>query len=158
VYATIVKMPMAGKFEVAYLNETPNFLHCFAMDVEPNPNIVVEHKDLDIEYFPRDQQATAGETLNLRFRLTEPRSGLAQHGLEDVLVKYYRAPRFDLAQVRAAHVGGGVYEVNLPIKAAGAYYVYVSVPSRKIRFDDLSYLTLMAAAQQSMAAETEESK
>jgi len=158
VYATIVKMPMAGKFEVAYLNETPNFLHCFAMDVEPNPNIVVDHKDLDIEYLPRDQQATAGETLNLRFRLTEPRSGLAQHGLEDVLVKYYRAPRFDLAQVRAAHVGDGVYEVNLPIKAAGAYYVYVSVPSRKIQFDDLNYLTLMAAAQQSMAAETEESK
>ncbi len=86
VYATIVKMPMAGKFEVAYLNETPNFLHCFSMDVETNPNIVVEHKDLDIEYLPRDQQATAGETLHLRFRLTEPRSGLAQQGLEDVAV------------------------------------------------------------------------
>jgi hypothetical protein len=74
------------------------------------------------------------------------------------VVKYYRAPRFDQAQVWATHVSDGVYEVDLPIKAAGAYYVYVSVPSRKIQFDDLSYLTLMAAAQQSMAAETEESK
>ena len=158
VYATIVKMPMAGKFEVAYLNETPNFLHCFAMDVETNPNIVVEHKNLDIEYLPRDQQVTAGETLKLRFRLTEPRSGLAQAGLEDVTIKYYRAPRFDQAQVLAKHVSDGVYEVDLPIKAAGAYYVYVSVPSRKIKYDDLSYLTLMAAAQQAMAAETDVSK
>jgi hypothetical protein len=158
VYATIVKMPMAGKFEVAYLNETPNFLHCFAMDVETNPNIVVDHKDLDIEYLPRERQATAGETLHLRFRLTEPRSGLAQQGLEDVMVKYYRAPRFDQAQVQARHVSDGVYEVDLPIKAAGAYYIYVSVPSRKIKYDDLSYLTLMAGAQQAMAAETEASK
>ena len=158
VYATIVKMPMAGKFEVAYLNETPNFLHCFAMDVETNPNIVVDHKDLVIEYLPRDQQAKAGETLHLRFRLTEPQSGLAQHGLEDVMVKYYRAPRFDQAQVGARHVGDGVYEVELPIKAAGAYYIYVSVPSRKMKFDDLSYLTLMAVAEQAMAAETEVSK
>ena len=158
VYATIVKMPMAGKFEVAYLNETPNFLHCFAMDVEENPNIVVDHKGLDIEYLPRDQQATAGETLKLRFRLTEPRSGLAQAGLADVMVKYYRAPRFDQAQVRAKHVSDGVYEVDLPLKAAGAYYIYVSVPSRKIRYDDLSYLTLMAVAQQSMAARQDASK
>ncbi len=158
VYATIVKMPMAGKFEVAYLNETPNFLHCFAMDVETNPNIVVDHKDLVIEYLPRDQQATAGETLHLRFRLTEPQSGLAQQGLEDVMVKYYRAPRFDQAQVGARHVGDGVYEVELPLKAAGAYYIYVSVPSRKMKFDDLSYLTLMAVAEQAMAAETEVSK
>jgi hypothetical protein len=51
-----------------------------------------------------------------------------------------------------------VYEVDLPIKAAGAYYIYVSVPSRKIKYDDLSYLTLMAGAQQAMAAETEASK
>ncbi len=158
VYATIVKMPMAGLFEVAYLNETPSFLHCFALEAETNPNIVVEHKALDIEYLLGDEQATAGETLDLRFRLTEPRSGLAQQGLDDVLVKYYRAPRFDLAQVRAAHVGDGVYEVNLPIKAAGAYYIYVSVPSRKIKYDDLRYLTLMAAMPQAVAAQQEASK
>ncbi len=152
VYATIVKMPMAGKFEVAYLNETPNFLHCFDLEAQTNPNIVVDHKDLDIEYLPGSQQARAGETLQLRFRLTDPQSGETQENLQDVLVKYYRAPRFDLAQVQATHASDGVYEVNLPIKRAGAYYVYVSVPSRKISYGDLRYLTLMAVAPQDVAA------
>ncbi|MCJ7838309.1 MAG: hypothetical protein MUP61_03705, partial [Burkholderiales bacterium] len=59
---------------------------------------------------------------------------------------------FDLAQVQATHASDGVYEVNLPIKRAGAYYVYVSVPSRKISYGDLRYLTLMAVAPQDVAA------
>ena len=71
-------------------------------------------------------------------------TGLAEKDLQDVMIKYYRAPRFDLAQIPAAHVSNGEYQVNLPIKAAGAYYVYVSVPSRKIKYEDLRYLTLMA--------------
>jgi len=158
VYASIVKMPMAGKFEVAYLNETPNFLHCFEMEAQTNPNIVAGHKDLDIEYLLGGQRATAGETLKLRFRLTDPKTGMMQEGLDDVMVKYYRAPRFDLAQVPARHVNDGVYEVDLPIKAAGAYYVYVSVASRKIRYDDLQYLTLMAVAQPATAAGVAEQK
>jgi hypothetical protein len=49
-----------------------------------------------------------------------------------------------MTRVRAVHVSDGVYEVKMPIKAAGAYYVYVAVPSRKIKYDDLRYLTLMA--------------
>jgi hypothetical protein len=144
VYATIVKMPMAGKFEVAYLNETPSFLHCFDMEVETNPAIVADSKGLDIEYLLGGQRATAGETLKLRIRLTDPRTGKLQEDLGDVLVKYYRAPRFDLTRVPAVHVSDGVYEAKLPIKAVGAYYIYVAVPSRKIRHDDLRYLTLMA--------------
>jgi hypothetical protein len=99
---------------------------------------------MDIEYLLGDQQVMAGETLDLKFRLTDPRTGLAEEDLQDVMVKYYRAPRFDLARVPAVHVSRGEYQVNLPIKAAGAYYVYVSVPSRKIKYEDLQYLTLMA--------------
>jgi hypothetical protein len=156
VYATIVKMPMAGKFEVAYLNETPNFLHCFDLVAQTNPNIVAEHKDLDIEYLLGDQRATAGETLKLRFRLSDPKTGMLQEGLDDVMVKYYRAPRFDLAQVLAKHVSDGIYEVDLPIKAAGAYYIYVAVPSRKIKYNDLRYLTLMAVVPLATAARVDE--
>jgi YVTN family beta-propeller protein len=144
VYATIVKMPMAGKFEVAYLNETPTFLHCFDLEAQINPAIAKEYKDMDIEYLLGDQQVTAGETLNLKFLLTDPQTGLAERDLQDVMVKYYRAPRFDLAQIPAVHLNNGEYEVSLPIKAAGAYYVYVSVPSRHIKYGDLQYLTLVA--------------
>jgi YVTN family beta-propeller protein len=158
VYATIVKMPMAGKFEVAYLNETPNFLHCFDLEAQVNPNIVAEHKDLDIEYLLGDQRAAAGETLKLRFRLTDPKTGVMREGLDDVMVKYYRAPRFDLTQALARHVSNGVYEVDLPIKAAGAYYIYVAVPSLKIKYNDLRYLTLMAVAPPTTAVRVTEQR
>ncbi len=39
VYSTTIKVPMAGTFELAFLNEAPQFLHCFTMEAAVNPNL-----------------------------------------------------------------------------------------------------------------------
>ena len=48
-----------------------------------------------------------------------------------------------LTVLSAVHVGGGIYEADLPLKQVGAYYVYVAAPSLHADYKDLNYLTVM---------------
>ena len=144
VYSATVRVPEAGTFEVAFLNETPEFLHCFTMEAEKNPLIQAEVKPVKIDYLMEERSANAGENLNLRFRLSDPHTGEAQAELTDVTVKYYRAPRYDLKVLTAQHVADGIYEAELPLRRPGGYYIFVSAPSLKLGYNDLDYLTVMA--------------
>ena len=52
-------------------------------------------------------------------------------------MKYFRAPRFDLAELNAKHVGEGIYEATLPLRNAGSYYIYVAAPKLNADYKDL---------------------
>jgi DNA-binding beta-propeller fold protein YncE len=145
VYTATVKLPVAGTFEIAFLNETPQFLHCFTMEAAVNPAIKPEFAPVAIEYLTDQRAVAAGDNITLRFRLIDPGTGEVFEDKSDVRVKYFRAPRFNLTEMSAIHVGGGVYEAKLTLDSAGAYYVYVSAPSLNAQFDDLDYITLMAS-------------
>jgi YVTN family beta-propeller protein len=144
VYAGTAKIPAAGTFEVAFLNETPQFLHCFTFEAQPHPNLRADLKPVTIDYLVKERKVTAGDTVRLRFRLTNPATGEAKAGIKDVRVKYFRAPMYGLTEVPARHVGEGVYEATLPLKAVGAYYVYVAAPSLNVNYSDLRFMTLRA--------------
>jgi YVTN family beta-propeller protein len=143
VYSATVKVPMAGTFEVAFLNEAPQFLHCFTMEAKLNPAIKPDTRPVEVEYLNERQAVTAGEGMNLRFRLYDPGNGEIFPDVGDVRIKYFRAPRYDLTELLAVHVGEGIYEAKLPFKQAGAYYVYVAAPSLHADYKDLNYLTVM---------------
>jgi len=144
-YTATVKVPTAGTFEVAFLNETPQFLHCFTMEVETNPALQSEFKPVAIEYLNDKVVRRAGETMKLRFRLTDPGTGAVLAEASGVKVKYYRAPRYGLTELLATHVGDGIYEAEILLNRAGAYYVYVAAPSLNAQYNDLAYLTVMAS-------------
>jgi len=152
VYSAMIKVPSAGTFEVAFLNETPQFLHCFTMNAKADPNLRQDFKPVAIEYLNEKRSVTAGSTLKLRFRLIDPSTGKQRADLADVRVKYFRAPRYGLTELRAAHVGEGIYEAELSFRRAGAYYVYVAAPSLKVQYDDLTYFTLLAVAPPAKAS------
>jgi YVTN family beta-propeller protein len=145
VYTATVKVPAAGTFEVAFLNETPQFLHCFTMQAEVNPLLKPEFKPVVVEYLNDDSILRAGTTMKLRFRLSDPSNGEVFADFADVRVKYYRAPRFGLTELLAKSVGDGIYEVDVTPDRAGAYYVYVAAPSLNAQYNDLNYLTMMAS-------------
>ena len=144
-YTATVKVPTAGTFEVAFLNETPQFLHCFTMEVKTNPALQSEFKPVAIEYLNDKVVRRAGETMKLRFRLTDPGTGAVLAEASGVKVKYYRAPRYGLTELLATHVGDGIYEAEILLRRAGAYYVYVAAPSLNAKYNDLGYLTVMAS-------------
>ena len=60
-----------------------------------------------------------------------------------VTVKFFRAPRFDLTELVATHVGEGIYEATLPFRYAGSYYVYVAAPGLNVGYKDLNYKTVL---------------
>ncbi len=102
------------------------------------------HKPLDVDFLIDQRRVSAGDAKNLRFRLTDPRTGEPRTDVEDATVMYYRAPNFGRRTIAAEHLGDGIYEVTLDFKQAGAYYVYVESRSLKMNYRDLDYLTLTA--------------
>jgi len=70
--------------------------------------------------------------MKLRFRLTDPGTGAVLAEASGVKVKYYRAPRYGLTELLATHVGDGIYEAEILLRRAGAYYVYVAAPLQRM--------------------------
>lgn len=145
IYTATVKVPTAGTFEVAFLNETPQFLHCFTMEARTNSALQTVSSPVAIEYLNDRTTITAGETMQLRFRLTNPNTGKVLTEQGGVRVKYFRAPRYGLTELVATSVGNGIYTAKIEPNRAGAYYVYVAAPAFDAQYNDLAYLTVMVS-------------
>jgi YVTN family beta-propeller protein len=143
VYAAKVRIPAAGRYDVAFLLDSPQILHCFSVEAKPDPQAKTGRAALKVEYPARDRTAAAGGTFPLRFTLRDLATGDPRTGLADVRVMYFLAPGRNRTEVRAREVGDGLYEALLPVAWPGAYYVHVAVPSEKVGFDDLPYFTMM---------------
>lgn len=144
VYAAKVKIPAAGRYDVAFLLETPQILHCFSVEAKADPLVKTDRVSFNIEYLVRDRTAKAGEPFLLRFTLHDLATGKPRTGLADVRVMYFLAPGRNRMEVRAKEMGDGVYQAQLPIGWPGAYFVHVAVPSEKVGYTDLPYFTLVA--------------
>ncbi len=142
VYSARVRIPAAGRYDVAFLLDAPRVLHCFSVEVKENPAIQQAMGALELEYldFPTPQEV--GATPRLRFKLSDASGHQRVSGLEDVRVLTYVAPGRQRTEVSAREVEAGVYEAALTLTSAGAHYVYVAVPSKKVRYGELSYRTL----------------
>jgi hypothetical protein len=142
VYAGKVKIPAPGKYDVAFLLETPKILHCFAVEAKPDPRVRQALVALTIEYLAGDRTVPAGEAVPVRFRLRDSATGRLRTGLSDVRVLSFRTPGRDRDVVRAEEVGDGIYQAILRFAKTGGYYVHVAVPSEKIGYSDLPYLSI----------------
>jgi YVTN family beta-propeller protein len=157
VYTATARLPEAGTYEVAFLMESPQILHCFSLAARPNPALPDSRKRLAVEYLVEDKGAAVGESFALRFRLTDPRTGQLKSGLHDVRVLSYRAPAFDRRVVLAKEVGDGLYEAPLQMRRPGAYFVFVSSQSSEAGYHDLKYLTLMSVRDKTATHDSVES-
>lgn len=142
VYASKVQIPAPGRYDVAFMLETPPILHCFSVEAAPDPSQKRDLAALGIEYLvPRS--LPAGETVPVRFKLADSATGRPQVGLTGVSVLSFRAPGKDRTEVSAQEVGDGVYQALLPLARPGAYYIYVAVRSAKVGYGDLPYFTMV---------------
>jgi len=145
-YVAKVRLPAAGRYDVAFLLDTPQLLHCFSAEVKPNPAIRHELASLAIEYLQQNRQLKIGTPTPFRFKLTEPLTGRPVTGLTDVSIVFFRVPGRDRTQLMAEEEGDGIYRVILDLPSAGAYYVYVGVRSKQVGYQDLPYFTLVASS------------
>ncbi len=144
VYVSKVKIPAPGRYDVAFLLETPPILHCFSVEAADNPALKGKLGRLGIEYLIPERTVKAGATVPVRFRLADPATGMPRTGLAGVRVLFFRIPGKDRRVVPAREVGDGVYEAMLPMTKPGGYNIYVAVPSEKIGYQDLPYFTMAA--------------
>jgi len=142
VYASRVKMPVAGRLDVAFSLDSPRLLHCFSTEAAANPRLADIHQGLTAEYLVDSHKVKAGETTLVRFRIHDARG--PRRGLDDVQVLSMLAPGRHRTVVAAREVGEGVYEAPVKIAGRGAYYVYLS--SRKLGkgYNEMPYLSLLA--------------
>ncbi len=157
VYASKIRLPSAGKYEVGYMNETPRFLHCFEMEARRNLKSVKDTNLYTVDYQTEARRIAAGQTVKLQFKINNAGSGKLMTSTDHVLVKYYRAPRFGMQEIVAEPLGDGMFQVNLKMKMAGAYYIQVAVPALNLGYNDTNILTMMAIDPKKFKAENEAS-
>jgi YVTN family beta-propeller protein len=146
VYATTVRLPVAGQYDVGFMLTSPRVVHCFAAEVAANPLLARKGPPLEIQYLVGDHRVAVGRDVTLTFKLTDAATRRPRAGLDDVRVVYHVAPSRQRTQATVREVGDGVYETTVSIAEAGAYYVYVAVPSAKVEVGDLAFLSLIASA------------
>jgi YVTN family beta-propeller protein len=143
VYSARVKAPAAGEYDVAFLLGAPIVNECFHLKVASNPSRAHTLGTVSIDYLAAPNRASAGEVIRWRFRLADPQSGRPKVGLKDVQVLYYAAPGLSRSESLSRELGDGIYEADLSLRNAGAYYVYVASSSLHLGFGDLPYRNLL---------------
>jgi len=147
IYRGRVKIPVEGLYDVAFMMDTPQFLHCFNAEVAPN-----QAKDEDVEsvmaveYQTPDRRITVGQSKTIQFRLADRSSGVPAVDLADVSVLYYRSDGRNRTVQTARSLGDGLYEATVQVQTPATYYVFVSAPSKGLGYSDQPFLSLMALA------------
>jgi hypothetical protein len=147
VYASTVRLPVAGKYDVGVILKSPRLVHCFAADVAANPALARRGPPLEIEYLVRAPRVRAGAETRVPFKLVDATTLQPRTGLVDVRVLYHMAPGRERLEAPVREVGDGVYEATVSLREAGAYYVFVAVPSARVKPADLPYLSLIAQTE-----------
>jgi len=143
VYRGRVKIPVEGEYDVAFMMDTPRFLHCFSTFVEPDPN-KEKATGLEVDYPVGNRFVTVGEPRTVQFLLKDAGDKNPVADLTDVSVLYYRSDGRGRQVLPATPVGEGLYEVTLNFDMAATYYVFVGAPSRGLDYSDLPFYSLIA--------------
>ncbi|MDJ0739713.1 MAG: YncE family protein [Gammaproteobacteria bacterium] len=143
VYTGRVKVPVEGTYDIAFMMDTPRFLHCFTTVVEPNPDAKATTAKLAVEYQIGDRRVAVGERVTVRFRMTNPRTSLPVSDIDDMTVMFYRSDGRGRQVLPAKALGDGVYEVEVAVASASTWYLFVGSSSQELSFSDLPFLSLM---------------
>ncbi|HEY6909767.1 MAG TPA: YncE family protein [Myxococcales bacterium] len=143
VYSAPVRLTAAGEYDAALLVSTPRLTHCFPLTIKANPAIPRHTEPLALTPMLSDRRVPVGKPFPLRFKLTDPATGLPRANLEDVRVLAL-SPGVWQRRELARSVGGGVYEIDMRLPQSGVYYVFYEVPSLRVPFPRLPGMVLYA--------------
>ncbi|MFG0530358.1 MULTISPECIES: cytochrome D1 domain-containing protein [Pseudomonas] len=140
VYGSTVKLPAAGKFDVAFLLNQPQIIHCFSTEVAAGAS-ASERKGARAEFIGLDQPLPQHSDFTARVRIVGD-DGQPRLGLNDLSLRYFLAPSSMPRNLRLQEVGEGVYQAALNLPEAGAWYLHVQSPSLGRKFAEENYTSL----------------
>lgn len=147
VYSSRVRIPAAGTYDVAFILDSPQIVHCFAATAQADPKKKKVRSAFEVEYLLRERKVKVGSEIPLRFRVLDPETRGPRAGLSGLSVLYYVSPGVKKTRVPAREVEQGLYEATLTIPLPGAYYVYAIPATAKVKFTDLRFITFIAVEE-----------
>ncbi|PTV58721.1 cytochrome D1 domain-containing protein [Pseudomonas putida] len=140
VYGSTVKLPAAGKFDVAFLLNQPQIIHCFSTEVAAGSD-ASQRKGARAEFIGLDQPLPQHSDFTARVRIVGD-DGQPRLGLNDLSLRYFLAPSSMPRNLQLQEVGEGVYQAALNLPEAGAWYLHVQSPSLGRKFAEENYTSL----------------
>jgi YVTN family beta-propeller protein len=145
VYSTTVKLPASGRYDVAFLTDSPRIARCFETTADANPMLKEDRAvALRIEHAAKGSDLPVGRNFPLRFKLIDTKTNKTKDDLKDVRVLTFLAPGTWQRRDIAKPLGNGNYEVDLNVPQTGVYMVFVESSSMGVKYRDLPYLMLHA--------------
>lgn len=145
VYTNTVRLADPGKYDVAFLLDSPRVVHCFDITVAENPSLPKPAAvTIKIEPVLKSTSISVGEHYDLRFKIIDTNSNQAKANLDDISVLVFLAPGIWQQRKLAKSLGDGVYEMSFVPPRSGVYYVFFQSSSLGIRYNQLTPITLEA--------------
>ncbi|HKG60216.1 MAG TPA: SCO family protein [Pyrinomonadaceae bacterium] len=148
IYSTTIKLPASGRYDVAFLNDSPRVSHCFDLSADANPALK-EQKGvaLRIEHQLKEMTLPVGKDFTFRFKLTDTTTGNPKSDLKDLRVLTFMSAGGWQRRDFATSVGNGMYEIKINVPQSGVYMVFFESASMGVKYKDLPYLMLHAEAK-----------
>ena len=134
-YETVAKLRGPGRYELAFLLDSPRVVHCFQVEVLPDPVREEERRKarpVHVEPLGERGPVAVGKEIRLRFRLTDPNTGVPHPGLGDVQVLIHRTDRNWQMRLQAKDLGEGVYEIAFTPNHPADYIVRLESSAGKL--------------------------
>jgi YVTN family beta-propeller protein len=153
IYSVGLTLPKAGNYDVPLFVDSPALSHCFDLAIKINP-LLKKMPDVAVYLRPlkNNLQVRTGEPVEVAFRLVDSGDGKPRNELNDVEITVLLAEGLRQMHFQAESSGEGVYHFTFTPPKDGVYYVMVSIPSLKIRSNQLPYLMVRAGVQQTTEA------
>jgi YVTN family beta-propeller protein len=148
VYAGKVRLPVAGRYDVAFLLDNPRVLHCFAAEAQPDLALRKERGEVVTQVVDFPSRATAGSKVPIRVSIVDAETRAPRDGITDVKVLFHSVPGGPRQEAVARGTGGGMYAADVVVDRAGAWYFFVTVPSLRLKAGDVPYRGLVVEAAQ----------
>jgi YVTN family beta-propeller protein len=144
VYTAKVRIPVAGRYDVALMVNSPRIIDCFSMEAKENPALAAEKGRIVAEFQVASREVALGAKVPVRVKLSGA-DGKPQAGLKDVTMISFLVPGQRREQAVAREVEPGVYQAIVAIPEHGAYSIHVSSKTLKKESRDLAFLSLRTA-------------
>ena len=154
-YETTATLRRPGVYDLAFFLDSPRTIHCFEVEVRPNPELEKERKRLEpIEVLPilegrvlahgERVDLPVGEPVELAFKLVDSVTREARADLDDVRVLTFRLPGRDQEHRAARQQGDGIYRVEFLPARAGVYYAFVASDAAGLSYNKSTQVILVA--------------
>jgi YVTN family beta-propeller protein len=138
VFEAVAQLPKPGPYGLALFLNSPRMAQCFdGIHIDPNAELEAKRsaRVADIEPLFETRNPTAGQPIELRFRVLDHETKQPKMGIRDLRVLVYHASGTWQWREWAAGKDAGIYTVQVTLPRAGAYHVTLECPSLGVGYN-----------------------